>query len=138
MIIVSVDSITSEIQMMRHVAKTAIYKCRLIKSVTKVGCCILASDNKLYSGCNFDYEWGNTVHAEDSAICCMVNSSEKAMIDRIYIYSEVESLTPCGSCRDKIKLFTEEPDKCRVYIDNGSNKIKIFSLDELITYYPKR
>lgn len=115
---------------------------RYLKSTTKVGCCIKASNHVgeeiYFSGCNFDMEWGHAIHAEESAITVMVTNSDPSYhVSSCYIYCEREQFTSCGNCRDWLFHFSGQNEKLPVYIDNGK-KILIFELGELIPHYPRR
>jgi len=114
-------------------------KCRFLKSTTEVGCAILTDQGDIVWGCNFDYEWGIAIHAEDTAICNMISACPPtAKIRAVYLYIEDrKNFTSCGSCRDKIRRFAEDPKRCLIYLDDGK-EIRVFSLGELLPEYPER
>ncbi len=131
------------IESIKYTATTITDKCRLIKSQTKVGCCILSKSPKLgiqlFYGCNYDLEWGNTIHAELAAITDMVIQGEgNELIDLIYIFAKTNGeFTPCGACLDAIRLFSKNIKETLVVTDNNT-KINVYTIDELLPYYPKR
>jgi len=138
MIKVYKDALTEDLLGMRESAMEARERCRFLKSTTKVGCCIESDAKNWYSGCNFDFEWGIAVHAEESAISSMINDGDfnNEEIVCVYIYAEADALTSCGDCRDKLMLYAVNED-IPVYIDNGET-ISVFTLKELLPYAPKR
>lgn len=105
-----------------------------LKSTTGVGCVILTPSG-IACGHNFDYEWGVTRHAEDVAICSMIMLQEKPEILIVYLYADVDQLTPCGSCIDKIRRFGS--DNTIIYVGN-SKEIKEYKLSDLMPHYPRR
>lgn len=121
---------------MSSVAREAASHCRLTKSTTRVGCCIRTDKGHYYSGCNFDGEFGVTIHSEICAISNMVINSQGDKISSVYIYCEREHFTPCGACRDQIRYFSERED-IDVYLHNGKKLFK-YKLNELCPHYPRR
>jgi cytidine deaminase len=113
-------------------------RCRLTKSTVRVGCAILSTDYKIYTGCNFDLEFGVTIHAETCAIANLVanSTSTDEKIKAVLIYSD-RDFTPCGSCRDQIR-FMATPD-VEIYSYNEKTDIsKLFTIDDLLPHYPTR
>ncbi len=131
------------IESIKYTATAITDKCRLIKSQTKVGCCILSKDDssgiQLFYGCNYDLEWGNTIHAEVAAITDMIIQGEgNESIDLIYIFAKTNGeFTPCGACLDAIRLFSKNPEETLVVTDNGI-KTSVYTVNELLPYYPKK
>ena len=117
------SSLTHEAKLMREKAQNIRSHCRFLKSTTYVGCCILTEAPNYYPGCNFDFEWGKTIHAEESAINNMIVNSlfDNELITDMYIYCEREQFTPCGDCRDKIMRFGVCLEDISIYIDNGED-----------------
>lgn len=133
------SDISPDLQIAKTIAKEQTDSCRLLKSQTKVGCCVAVKNGTgKYAGCNFDFEFGKAIHAEESAINCMIQYGEGDMIDYVYLYCDsVDFFTPCGDCRDKIIRFCKDPKETHVYVDNGKT-IWRFTMDELLPYYPRR
>ena len=139
MFIITYNELKQPIKDMRLQAKYIRNSCRLIKSTTKVGCCIKGSNDLFYTGCNHDYEFTTGIHAEESAIAMMLNSRStdcNTKIKSIYLYAEVEQFTPCGDCRDKIIHFAEN-GKTRVFVDNGKI-VRCYHIEDLIPFWPIR
>ena len=76
----------------------------------RVGAAVLADDDKIYEGCNVESEVaGLGVCAERSAIDHSVihgNRKIKA-VGVVADHPSIESLTPCGACRQYIKEFAD-------------------------------
>ena len=130
---------------MRAEAKKMTDYGRYLKSTTKVGCCILSNKNIMYYGVNYDWEFHGPVHGETSAINDMIVYSEdfdeKINIVYVYVTPNRYNFTPCGDCRGKILQFCEDIDTTFIYVDSPLDddyEIKIYTLKELMPYYPKR
>lgn len=93
-------------QLLFEAAKTASINSYSPYSKFKVGCAILSSSGKIYSGCNVEnisYPVGTC--AEQSAISAMINAHDY-QISEILIYADSPNLiTPCGACRQRINEF---------------------------------
>ncbi len=93
-------------QLLFEAAKTASLNSYSPYSKFKVGCAILSSSGKIYSGCNVEnisYPVGTC--AEQSAISAMINAHDY-QISEILIYADSPNLiTPCGACRQRINEF---------------------------------
>ena len=76
----------------------------------RVGAAVLADDDRIYEGCNVESEVaGLGVCAERSAIDHSVihgNGRIKA-VGVVADHPSIESLTPCGACRQYIKEFAK-------------------------------
>lgn len=139
MFIIEYKDLNDNLKKLRIQAKYIRSNCRLIKSTTKVGCCILGTDDTYYFGCNIDFEFGKTVHAEETAIInmiCSPSTNSKVKIKSLYIYAEVDQFTPCGDCRDKIMLHAEDR-KTRIFVDNRK-QISCYQIGDLLPNYPRR
>lgn len=87
----------------------------------KVGAAILADSNKIYVGCNIEFEnYSNTIHAEESAISAFIAAGEKQPIS-IAVFTFGKAIAfPCGKC-------------CQSLFELGGNELKIIACNE-ITY----
>jgi len=140
MVKMSIENLPPTLKKIRLVAIEATNRCRFLKSTTYVGVALLSTYHKVYSGCNFDYEFGIARHGEDTAICnFIINSVDvEELIDSVYLYvPKRKEFTPCGNCRDKLRLFAENKETLKIYLDNGED-VRVFSLNELIPFYPMR
>ena len=134
------DTLGEKRNELRQKAMEVTKKCRFLKSTTYVGVAVCSNRGNIYVGCNFDFEFGIAVHGEESAINNMViNSIDKdELLDIVYIYvPQRKQFTPCGNCRDKLRLFAADKENLIIYVDNGDN-VRVYSLSELIPHYPIR
>lgn len=98
-----------------------------------VGAAIIDERGHVHVGCNVEnaaYNLGNC--AEAAAIAAMVQAGGKR-ISRIAVaggHSEIESCTPCGGCRQRIKEFGND-DTVVIVIDD-SNEWREYSIAELL------
>jgi len=69
---------------------------------TRVGCAVLASDERIYLVCNIEHRFrSHDIHAEVNAISSLVAGSE-SRLRAVLIAAERDRFTPCGSCMDWI------------------------------------
>lgn len=76
----------------------------------RVGAAVLAHDDKIYEGCNVESEVaGLGVCAERSAIDhAVIHGNRKIRaVGVVADHPSIESLTPCGACRQYIKEFAD-------------------------------
>jgi cytidine deaminase len=74
-----------------------------------VGAVVKAANGKLYGGCNVEnaaYPLGNC--AEAAAIFAMVADGERKIVEALVLGSEGELITPCGSCRQRLREFASD------------------------------
>jgi cytidine deaminase len=93
-------------QLLFDAAKSASLNSYSPYSKFKVGCAIISTSGKIYSGCNVEnisYPVGTC--AEQSAISAMINAHDY-QISEILIFADSSNLiTPCGACRQRINEF---------------------------------
>lgn len=95
---------------LREAALTASRKAYAPYSKIHVGAALMASDGKIYSGCNVENaSYGLTICAERSAISAAmqgVTVNRESLIQAIYIINEkLPVIPPCGACRQVIFEF---------------------------------
>jgi cytidine deaminase len=76
----------------------------------RVGAAVLADDERIYEGCNVESEIaGLGVCAERSAIDhAVIHGNRKIRAVAVVAdHPSIESLTPCGACRQYIKEFAD-------------------------------
>jgi cytidine deaminase len=72
---------------------------------TKVGCAVLTSEGRTFTGCNVEHKFRcHDVHAEVNAITSMVASGFRHCV-ALVITAERDRFTPCGGCMDWIMEF---------------------------------
>ena len=67
------------------------------------------ANGKLYGGCNVEnaaYPLGNC--AEATAIFSMVADGERKIVEVLVLGPEGELITPCGSCRQRMREFASD------------------------------
>lgn len=95
-----------------------------------VGACLLTTNNKTYTGCNFENSsFGLTICAERNAIGSAICDGEQK-IKAIAIYSpNAEYCLPCGACRQVLYEFKSDDDID--VVTTGKEGIKITKLTTL-------
>jgi len=95
----------------------------------KVGAAVLCENDKVFCGTNVEnVSYGLSVCAERVAVWTAIANGAKK-IKAVAIYSEKDSVTPCGACRQVIFEFSKNADI--VYNDKKGN-IKIIKISELL------
>lgn len=75
---------------------------RLVSKRTRIGAAALAADGTTYGGCNVQQRFhSHDIHAEVNAITTMIAEGREQLV-AIAVVSELEDITPCGSCLDWI------------------------------------
>ncbi len=96
----------NDLNKMLDFAKNAREKAHAPYSKFHVGACIKTRNSNYYSGCNVENaSYGLTQCAEGTAICNMVLQGETQIAEILVIGNTIEMLSPCGSCRQKIREF---------------------------------
>jgi len=75
----------------------------------RVGAVLRGANGKLYGGCNVEnaaYPQSNC--AEASAIFAMVADGERKIAEVLVMAASSELVTPCGSCRQRLREFAGE------------------------------
>lgn len=102
-----------------------------------VGAALLASNNKVYTGCNLGSEDGIfNICAERVAICKMLSEGEKKF-NKIAVVGgvgeELTFATPCGVCRQLISEFGSDIEVILGYKnDKGELVEKVQKISELL------
>lgn len=100
------------------------------------GAAILASNGKVYSGCNLGSKDGIfNICAERVAVCKMLSEGEKSFSKIAVVGGVNDSLTyttPCGVCRQLISEFGEDIEVICGFEENNEIKIKKFRIIELL------
>ena len=93
-----------------------------------VGASVLASDGKIYSGCNIENSsFGMTICAERCAIFKAVSEGEKEIL-AVAIYSPNEDdCYPCGACRQVMYEFQGQSEIQIITEKDGKNIIRAMS-----------
>ena len=103
---------------------------------TKVGCAVLASDKRVFVGCNVEHRFRcHDVHAEVNAITSMVSAGSKSLL-ALVIAAKREHFTPCGGCMDWIMQFGWE-QTIIAFQGRRGGPLHCYSAKELMPYYPR-
>ena len=101
------------------------------------GAAILASNGKVYTGCNLGSEDGIfNIFAERVAICKMLSEGVKSFEKIAVVGGPEEKLvytTPCGVCRQLILTFGKDIEVVMGYPnENGEIEEKVIKISELL------
>ena len=107
-----------------------------------VGACLLASNGKLYTGCNVENAVnGMSLCAEGTAIVKMVEDGCKQIVELVVVtgLEGHRPAAPCGLCRQHIKEFSEDDvhncttqSKLKIHLTNLDGKFDHVTLEELM------
>jgi len=98
-----------------------------------VGAAILASDGRIFGGCNVENDsLGLTCCAERSAIFAMVSAGAREIREVLVIGDTEDFLPPCGACRQVIAEFA--PPTAVVHMCNRSGKSRDITVAELMPH----
>lgn len=97
-----------------------------------VGAALLADDGNVYAGANVEVANYKSNCAEESAIAAMITAGARK-IDVITVIgaSDAHLITPCGSCRQKIREFADEDTEV-ISLDTAGAVARIMTLGELL------
>lgn len=97
----------------------------------KVGACLRVEGDQFFVGCNVENaSYGLTVCAEGSAICAMVGSGCRRILEVVVIGSGEVFCAPCGACRQRLYEFADPSIK--VHMCNMQGQAKMQRLDDLL------
>lgn len=97
-----------------------------------VGCAILGSDGKIYTGCNVESaSYGATLCAERSAIAQAVSSGCRTFQMAAVISDHNEVCYPCGICR---QLFYEFSDDMIILCCSPDGTTERYLISELLPH----
>jgi len=97
----------------------------------KVGACLLASDGRVFQGCNIENaSFGLTNCAERTAVFKAVSDGAKDFV-AIAIAAENAPPYPCGACRQVLNEFAPQ---IRILITWGKDKVELTTLPDLLPH----
>jgi cytidine deaminase len=115
------------------IARQACEKAYAPYSNFRVGAAVLASDGRIFSGCNVENSsLGLTCCAERNAIFAMVAAGEKEIREILVIGETEEFLPPCGACRQVIAEFAAP--SAVIHMCNRSGAYRDATVSELVPY----
>jgi len=102
---------------------------------TKVGCAVLTSDGRTFTGCNVEHKFRcHDVHAEVNAITSMVSAGFRSCV-AVVIAAERNRFTPCGGCMDWIMEFGSGETVVGFQGTRGG-EIQAYKAHDLMPHYP--
>lgn len=104
------------------------------RSLFPVGAAVASPNEMYYSGGNQEVRWQASYHAEEIAIITAVMYGRKVAM--ICVAADRSLFTPCGRCLDLLKEFGT-PDCIVAHYWPSEKSISIFTLNELIPFYPE-
>jgi cytidine deaminase len=101
-----------------------------------VGCALVTTDGKIFTGCNVEnISFGLTICAERSAVFNAIsNLGPEIKIARVLIYTPTNTpVTPCGACRQVLHEFGDDFEVVSV---SEKNQIASSKIGELLPHTP--
>ena len=101
----------------------------------RVGAALLSSDGRVFTGCNIeDVAYGPSMCAERVAFFNAVSTGVRGFAAIAIVGGRDGVITdycpPCGVCRQVMSEFCK--GDFRIILTNGSGKVKVKTLDELL------
>ncbi len=97
----------------------------------KIGCAVLCSDGRVFSGCNVENaSYGGAICAERTAMVKAISEGSRAFV-RLAVYSDDVMPYPCGICRQFLAEFAV-PDT-EVVVAKG-DAVERYTAAELLPY----
>lgn len=121
----------STLDEMLQTAREAMDRAYIPYSHFAVGAVIKAQSGRLYAGCNVEnaaYPAGSC--AEQGAISAMVLGGDTKILEIVVMGNGEHLVSPCGSCRQRIREFAVPETIIHICDRNGIRKS--MSLDELL------
>lgn len=121
----------STLDEMLKMAKEAMENAYIPYSHFAVGAVIRGQSGKLYAGCNVEnaaYPAGSC--AEQGAISAMILAGETKIKEVVVMGNGENLVSPCGSCRQRIREFADSDTMIHICDPNGVRQS--ISLDELL------
>lgn len=98
----------------------------------KVGAALLASNGKVYTGCNIENAaFGHSICAERTAVFKAVSDGEKTFAALAVVADTEEPVSPCGACRQVLAEFSAD---MRVIMANTKGKFVLSTVKQLLPY----
>ena len=102
----------------------------------QVGVALLASDGKVFCGCNVENaSYGLTICAERVAICSAVAAGQRHF-DAIAIVA-TSVATPCGACRQFLAEFVDSGFRVLIASLSAPDHYQVYTMEELLPHHFK-
>jgi cytidine deaminase len=112
-----------------EVAMQAREKAQALYSQFKVGSALLATDGRVFTGCNLESSsYGLTICSERVALFKALSEGAKEFV-RIVVVADTEELTaPCGACRQVMWDFCGDIEVVMANLRGGSKTVRLCQL----------
>lgn len=98
----------------------------------RVGAALLASNGRIYSGCNIEIStFALTICAERTAIFKAISEGDRNFKAIAVVSDDPDYTPPCGACRQVLMDLAGNIDFLMV---NGAGKVKIVKLKKLLPH----
>lgn len=78
-----------------------------------VGAALLASDGRVFCGCNSEnLSFGLTICAERAAVCAAISAGVREFLAVAIVSHSREPVSPCGACRQVLAEFAPDLEIC--------------------------
>lgn len=122
-----------DIQNLIETARTVRENAYVPYSNFKVGAALLTKDGEIFSGCNIENHGIMSICAERVAFCKALSEGKKEFEALVVIGSE-DITTPCGYCRQFMSEFVNKDFKVYVVYGDNKDKIKMYTIEELLPH----
>lgn len=117
-----------------HKAVAAMRKAHAPYSKFRVGAALLASNGKVFTGCNVENaSYGLTICAERNAVFAAVAAGVKSFV-AIAVVAERQAPAPCGACRQVLAEFCGEDFPVLAASADRPSRVQALRLGELLPH----
>lgn len=103
-------------------------------SETRVGAALLATDGKVYTGCNLEViNLAGSICAERGALACAVAAGARSFTAVAIVSDRVPECYPCGICREVLREF----GNMAVIVEDSGGAVIVSDLADLIPHHFK-
>lgn len=99
-------------------------------STFRVGCALLASSGRVYTGCNVENaSFGMTICAERVALGAAITAGERSFESLLLVSDARDPVAPCGACR---QVLAELAPTAQVTSVGDDGRVQSWRVDELL------
>ena len=122
---------SKNVSTLHAMAKAATKNAHAPYSKFLVGAAILSSEGKFYAGCNIENaSYPEGWCAETTAIGHMVMDGGKQIVEMAVICQQMDKITPCGGCRQRISEFGT--GKTLIHLCDQQGVVETMTLADLL------
>ena len=103
-----------------HLARSMMLRAYAPYSKFHVGAAVRGEDGSIHGGCNVEnaaYPQGWC--AEASAIAALLGAGQRRVLECLVVGPDLEVITPCGGCRQKLREFASDDLKIHLCGPDG-------------------